>query len=136
MPLMTWNERLSVGVASLDEDHKKLVAMLNQLFDAINSGHGKEALAKILDDLIAYAKTHFAHEETFFTRTSYPQFAEHKLEHDEFTRQVLEVQQKGKNGATGTLSLELMNFLKNWLVDHIQGSDKKYGPHLNRKGIR
>jgi len=135
MPLMTWNEKLSVKVASLDDDHKKLVAMLNQLFDAINSGHGKESLGKTLDDLIAYAKMHFEHEEKFFSQTNYPDFAAHKLEHEKFTQQVLEVQKKCKNGASGTLSLELMNFLKNWLVEHIQGKDQAYGPYLNSKGI-
>ena len=135
MPLLTWNDKLSVGVASLDEDHKKLVTMLNELFDAINSGRGKDALGKILDNLIGYAKTHFGHEETFFAQTNYPQTAEHKQEHDKFTQQVLDVQQKYKSGATGTMSLELMNFLKNWLVGHIQGKDQKYGPYLNAKGI-
>jgi len=135
MPLMTWNEKMSVSVASLDDDHKKLVTMLNQLFDAINSGHGREALGKILDDLIAYAKMHFNHEETMFARTSYPDMVAHKQEHDKFTQQVLEVQKKYKNGGSGTLSLEVMNFLKNWLVEHIQGNDKKYGPYLNSKGI-
>ena len=135
MPLMTWSEKISVGVAELDEDHKKLVAMLNQLFDAINSGHGKESLGKTLDELIAYAVMHFAHEEKFFAQTGYPDAAAHRQEHEKFKRQVLEVQQKCKNGGSGTLSLELMNFLKNWLVDHIQGNDKKYGPYLNSKGI-
>jgi len=132
---MTWNEKMSVGVAELDQDHKKLVTMLNQLFDAINSGHGKESLNKILDEMIAYAATHFAHEEKFFAQTGYPETAAHKQEHEKFKRQALEVQQKCKNGANGTLSLEVMNFLKNWLVNHIQGVDKKYGPYLNSKGI-
>ena len=132
---MTWNEKMSVGVAELDQDHKKLVTMLNQLFDAINSGHGKETLNKILDEMIAYAVTHFAHEEKFFAQTGYPETAAHKQEHEKFKRQALEVQQKCKNGANGTLSLEVMNFLKNWLVNHIQGVDKKYGPYLNSKGI-
>ena len=135
MPLLSWNEKLSVGVASLDEDHKKLVALLNQLFDAIYSGHGKESLGKTLDDMIAYAKTHFNHEEMFFAQTAYPDSAAHHAEHEKFTCRVLEEREKYKKGATGTLSLEVINFLKNWLLDHIQGTDKKYGPHLNSKGI-
>ena len=136
MPLMMWNDKMSVGVAEIDAEHKTLVSMLNDLYDGVQSGHGKEALGKILDGLIAYTAGHFQHEERLFTQTAYPAAAAHKKEHDDLTKQVLDVQAKYKSGATGTLSLEVMNFLKNWLVTHIQGSDKKYGPHLNGKGIR
>ncbi len=135
MPLMTWNERLSVGVKLLDDDHKKLVGMVNQLYDAIQGGKGKESMGPILDGLIDYTKVHFAHEEHLFVQTGYPASSAHKKEHDDLTRQVLDVQQKYKAGVNGTLSLEVMNFLKNWLVNHIQGSDQKYGPYLNSKGI-
>jgi hemerythrin len=135
MPLMTWNEKLAVGVKVLDDDHKKLVGMVNQLYDAIQSGHGKDSLGKILDGLVDYTKIHFAREEQMFAQTGYTDSAAHKKQHDDLTQQVIDVQQKYKAGASGTLSLEVMNFLKNWLVTHIQGSDQKYGPHLNGKGI-
>lgn len=135
MPLMTWTDKLSVGVNVIDDDHKKLVNMVNELYDGITAGKGKEALAKILDELVNYTKIHFDREEQLFAKTGYPAAAAHKKEHDDLTKQVLDVQAKYKNGSVATLSLEVMNFLKNWLVNHIQGSDKKYGPHLNAKGI-
>ena len=135
MPLMTWSEKLSVGVKQLDDDHKKLVGMVNQLYDAIQSGHGKDSLGKILAELITYTTVHFAREEKFFAQTNYADTAAHKKQHDDLTKQVLDVQQKYKAGVSGTLSLEVMNFLKNWLITHIQGSDQKYGPYLNSKGI-
>ena len=135
MPLMTWNDKMSVGVSMLDADHKKLVEMLNELYDAVQNGKGKDSLGKILDSLIDYTKIHFAHEEKFFLQTNYPESAVHKKEHDDLTSQVLDVQKKYKNGASGTLSLEVLNFLKYWLVNHIGAADKKYGPYLNSKGI-
>jgi hemerythrin len=135
MPLMKWTDKLSVGVAALDEDHKKLVGMLNELFDGMQAGRGKEQVGKTLDGLVSYTKVHFAREEKFFAQTGYAASVEHKKEHDDLTKQVIDVQQKYKAGATTTLSLEVMNFLKNWLINHIQGSDQKYGPHLNAKGI-
>jgi len=119
----------------LDEDHKRLVGMVNELFDAMQAGHGREALGRILDGLVQYTKMHFAREESFFTKTSYPVGAAHKQEHDALTRQVLEVQQKYAAGSNAALSLEVMQFLKNWLVQHIQGSDQKYRAHLNAAGI-
>jgi hemerythrin len=136
MPIMEWNEKLSVGVASLDADHKKLVALVNELYDAIQSGKGGDALGRILDGLISYTVHHFRNEEQFFASTGYPASAAHKQEHEALTKQVLVVQQKFKAGATGTLTLEVMNFLRTWLINHIQGSDKKYGPHLNAHGVK
>ena len=136
MPLMNWTDKLAVGVTVLDNDHKKLIVMVNQLFDGIQSGHGKESVGKILDGLIAYTKVHFGNEERYFAQTGYPAAPAHKQEHDDLTRQVVSVQQKYRAGTTNVLSLEVLNFLKNWLVKHIQGSDQKYGPYLNAKGIR
>ena len=136
MPLMSWNEKMSVGVAVIDEEHKKLVAMLNELYDGMQSGKAAESLGKVLDGLIAYTAAHFKHEEDLFAKTGYPAAAAHKKEHDELTKQVLAVQAKYKAGVTGTLSMEVMSFLKNWLITHIQGSDKSYGPHLNSKGVK
>jgi hemerythrin len=132
---MTWNQKLSVGVQVMDDDHKRLVGMLNQLFDAMQAGQGKEVLGCILDDLVDYTKRHFAREEAFFAKTGYPDAEAHHKEHADLTAQVLEVQQKYNSGNDCMLSLELMRFLKNWLTNHIQGADQKYGPYLNSKGI-
>ncbi|HYD31505.1 MAG TPA: bacteriohemerythrin [Azospirillaceae bacterium] len=136
MPLMNWNDKMSVGVQQFDDEHKRLVAMLNDLFDAVQAGKGKDVLGKILDGLIDYTKKHFANEEQHFTKFAYPDLAAHKKEHEDLAKQVLDVQKKYHAGNTATLSMEVMNFLKNWLVKHIQGTDKKYGPFLNAKGVK
>jgi hemerythrin len=132
---MSWNPKLSVGVAVIDDDHQKLVSMVNELYDAIQAGRGKDSLGPTLAKLVDYTKFHFGREEDFMAKTSYPAAVDHKREHDGLTKQVLDVQGKYQSGAAATLSLEVMNFLKNWLLQHIQGSDKKYGPHLNAQGI-
>lgn len=136
MPLMEWNDKLSVGIAPIDRQHQKLVGMLNTLYDGVQAGHGKDVLGKVLDGLIAYTVDHFSFEEKLFAQTGYPASAAHIKEHEDLKRQVLEVQAKYKSGAAATLSLEVMNFLKNWLVKHIQGSDKRYGPHLVAAGVK
>jgi hemerythrin len=135
MPLLTWNERMSVGVATLDQDHQKLVSMLNDLHDQIYAGHGVESVGKTLDGLIAYTAGHFANEERFFAQTNYPAAAAHHKEHADLTQQVLAVRHKYMEGATEALSMEVLSFLKDWLLHHIQGSDKKYSSHLNANGI-
>ena len=134
MPLMTWTDKLGVGVKVLDDDHKRLIDLLNQLDDGMKKGKGKETLGKVLDGLVSYTKFHFAREEEFFAKTGYPA-ATHKKEHDDLVKQVLDLQARYKSGELA-LSLATVDFLKNWLINHIQGTDQKYGPHLNAKGIR
>jgi hemerythrin len=85
--------------------------------------------------LVKYTKFHFAREEKFLPETGYPAAGPHKQQHEALTRQVLDVQKKYNAGATATLSVDVMQFLKNWLISHIQGSDQSYRPHLNAKGI-
>lgn len=136
MPLMNWNDKMSVGVEVFDNDHKKLVGMLNELFDSVQAGKGKQVLGKILDSLVAYTAEHFAREEVLMQKHGFGEFAAHKKEHDDLVKQVLDVQNKYNSGQTATLSMEVMNFLKNWLVKHIQGTDKKYTPFLNAKGVK
>lgn len=136
MPLMEWNQRLSVGITQFDQEHQKLVSMINELFDAVQAGRGKEALGSILDGLIEYTKTHFANEEHFMQKHGYPNLEAHKREHDALTKQVVDIQRKYHSGATAMLSMEVMTFLKNWLIKHIQGTDRQYAPFLQGKGVR
>lgn len=131
---MHWTDNYSVGVGSIDADHKKLVGMVNDLFDGVKEGHGIETVGRVLDGLIAYTVEHFNREEHYFAQTSYPDAAAHKAEHEDLKKQVLEIQAKLKAG-NNTVTLETMGFLKNWLINHIQGTDKKYTEHLNSHGI-
>jgi len=132
---MTWAQIMSVGVKVLDDDHKKLVGMVNELHDGILEGDRAEALGRVLDQLVSYTRIHFSREEALFAKTKYAGAVEHKKEHDELIAKALELQTRYKAGASSMLSLETMSFLKSWLTHHIQGSDKSYGPHLNSNGI-
>lgn len=136
MPLISWSDKMSVGVAALDEEHKQLVELLNALHDGIQAGRAIDVLAQVLDGLVFYTANHFRHEEELFASTGYPASCEHKLEHDHLTGQVMEIQARLQSGAQETLSYEVVNFLKNWLFNHIQGSDKRYGPFFNANGIK
>ncbi|HWT64510.1 MAG TPA: bacteriohemerythrin [Terracidiphilus sp.] len=135
MASMVWNETLSVGVKALDDDHKKLVDMINELLDGILKNRRQETLHKVLDNLIQYTRLHFAREESYFVRTGYPNAAQHIQQHRALVQQVTGLQARLKAGDSSLLSLELMNFLKNWLTRHIMDEDKSYSAHLNSKGI-
>jgi hemerythrin-like metal-binding protein len=133
MAFFEWNSNMSVGVKASDDDHKQLMDMLNRLHEGMKNRQGKEVVGKVLDDLIRYTKFHFAREEEFFDRTGYPA-GDHKREHRELVKQAEELQSRYKSGESA-LSIETLDFLKNWLTIHIQGTDKKYSSHLNANGI-
>jgi hemerythrin len=136
MPLMTWIEEMSVGVKVLDDDHKTLIAMLNELHDGIEAGHARAALESVIEGLSRYTRIHFGREERLFAQTGFPGGEAHKAEHYRLSRRVMNLQSRFESGQSIELSLETLNFLKNWLTDHIQGSDREYGPYFNAKGIK
>lgn len=134
MALITWSPSLSVNVKQFDDQHKKLIDLINKLHDAMKEGKGKDILGDILQSLIEYTKTHFAAEERLMQQHNYGEYEKHKKEHNLLVIQVLDIQKKHKEG-TPVLTQTIMTFLKNWLASHIQGEDQKYGPFLNGKGI-
>jgi hemerythrin len=123
-------------VAVLDEDHKKLVTLLNDLHYGIASGQGTERLGMVLNGLASYAATHFAHEEELFAQTNYPDAEQHIKEHREFTRKLLEIYARYNKGQFDALSRDTFEFLKTWLHNHVLDVDKKYEAHLHANGIR
>ncbi len=124
----------SVGIARIDAQHQRLVDLINDLHAAMVGGEAKSALEKILDGLAAYAVSHFATEEQLMRKFAYPSFEQHKAEHDKLMVQVRFLQDKSR-AKTTTLSLEVMTFLKRWLIGHIANVDKKYTAHLNAAGV-
>ena len=135
MPLMEWTTKLSVGVQQFDEEHQRLVALINELFDAMLAGKGKDVLGHILDGLVSYTKVHFAHEEQFLRVHQFPGFEEHQAEHAVLTEQVMDALQRYRAGAGSSFTMEVLNFLKNWLLKHIQGTDRRYTAFLNDRGV-
>jgi hemerythrin-like metal-binding protein len=133
--LMEWNENLKTGIDSIDAQHRKLVDMLNQLYDGFQKGLGRKVVGIVLDGLISYTSTHFKFEEDIFDRTGYAETPQHKKEHAALVDKVLKVQESFRTDPNAALSEEVMVFLRNWLTNHIMGTDKRYVPHMKSKGI-
>ena len=132
--IMTWSDEYKVNIAHLDEQHKTLMQMINELNNSMESGSERSAIGSILDKLVAYAANHFKAEEKLFDEHGYADTDSHKAKHVDLTNQVLDFQKKFKDGSAD-VTADLMSFLKNWLSDHILGTDKKYGSFLNSKGV-
>lgn len=136
MAFMVWNDRLMTGIAVIDSDHQRLVAMINDLYDAIQAGRSHAQIQGLLGNLTEYTRVHFAREERLFAATSYAEAAEHKAEHDGMVCWVEEILAQVEKATAVAPSLEVMNYLKDWLFDHILGSDQRYVPHLTAAGVR
>jgi hemerythrin len=135
MAIIKWDDSLSVNVAEIDKQHQKLVGMINDLNDAMRERQGKDALGKIITGLMNYAVTHFSTEERYFDQFGYPETVSHKKEHSKFAQQVSTFKTKFDTEPLG-LSIEVINFLSDWLQNHIMSIDKKYGPFFNEKGLK
>ncbi len=135
MAFLTWSDKLSVGVETLDNQHKVLIETLNDLHAAMMKGQARSVAGKILNSLVEYTRDHFASEEAMMESAQYPALPAHRLMHRELTKQVEEYVGRYEKGDI-TLGVHLLTFLSDWLTKHIQGEDQKYGPCLNEHGIR
>ncbi len=134
MAIVEWSDSLSVKVREIDLQHKKLVQLVNDLHEAMLKKETKNVLGSIIQELANYTVEHFATEEKYFDKFGYPETEQHKKEHKEFVQQVVDFQ-KGFESGKILLSMKIMKFLKDWLVNHIMGTDHKYVEFFNEHGL-
>ncbi len=136
MAQLQWNDSLSIGVGPIDEQHKAWIDRYNSLASAIETRQGPRRVAETLGFLVDYTAFHFAAEEKHMSASGYPGLGEHQARHGELQaalgRLVDDFQEEG---ATHILADFLQTFLGNWLVDHIQSVDVRFGAHLRDEGI-
>ncbi len=134
MSLISWSDSYSVRVASFDEQHKKLIVLIDELYHAMKQEKTKDVMENLLKELAKYTVYHFKGEEELMLQYNYPEMVTHKKEHDVFVKMITDYQDQFIAGKK-TISLELFNFLCDWLINHINGTDKKYGAFFNSKGL-
>ena len=135
MPLITWSNMLSTGIGEQDNQHKKLIDLINQLNAAMQAGKSAEVLGKVLSELVNYTVFHFGYEEKLMGQHNYTDTPAHKAEHIKFVQTVGEFKKKFDAG-NAVVSVEIMNFLRNWLTGHIMKTDKKMGQELAKVGVK
>jgi len=131
MELIKWTDKYTLGIQEIDNQHKGLVVIINELFTYMSEGKAKEKMEDVFDHLTEYTKKHFSAEELMLYRYAYKDIEEHKVEHKKFIEK-LEAFKKDFNNSKITISLEVLNFLKDWLLNHILISDKKYATHISK----
>ncbi len=132
---VTWKDEYSVGIESIDRDHKKLLNLINNLQNSALYYTGEDFERQALKELVDYTEYHFKREETLMEENGFPDFESHRQEHQKMTEKVKEMVVAYERDDEKTI-VELAQFLKNWLISHINGSDQEYSGYLIKKGVK
>jgi len=130
-----WKDEYSVGIDSIDQQHRKLLHLINQLQTAVEYSTGEEFEREALNELVDYTKTHFTYEEGLMEQNAYPDFEPHKAQHEAMIKKVGEVLAEYEQDHD-TAMTNAAAFLKDWLINHINGTDKQYSSFLIEKGVK
>jgi hemerythrin-like metal-binding protein len=136
MPFLTWEPKFSVGIAEIDNQHKKIIELSNVLYAAVTKRESRLVISEVVQKIAEYARYHFLTEESLMEKHHYPEadFQEHKKEHENFRVQVEKFLSRDERKDV-TLTVDVAQFLSDWLDHHITKIDKKYSPFLNSKGV-
>lgn len=132
--LVRWQEDFSVGIEGVDDQHRKLLDLINGLWDAIVRGAGNGELLALVDELDRYTGYHFSDEEVAMRVAGYPQLVEHSLAHRGFVERIGRERERLQQG--GHASLDLVRFLQDWLLQHIAVQDKHYAAFVMESSAR
>lgn len=129
MQFLKWIPTYSVHIKEMDNQHTKLMEMINELHSAITTGQGNEKVGGILKGLIVYVEKHFGEEEKLMRQFKFPHYSVHKAEHEKLTARVVDLHKRLMSGQ-GPTGYELLHFMRTWLIDHIQEKDLEYGNYI------
>ncbi len=132
---LDWEDKYSVGVEEIDNQHKRMFEVINELLDAINTNSTEESLGHIIESLIQYKKFHFATEEKYFKEFNYDETIEHINKHKEFNDKLNALKEKYLN-YTVEFAFELVDFLEDWLLNHLTVVDQKYIKCFHEHGLK
>jgi hemerythrin len=132
MSYLKWSDKYSLNVEEIDEQHKKLVGLVNDMYDAMHAGKGRDMIGTVIAEFVAYTDYHFTAEERLLRQNGYPEYAEHKEMHDNLSRKAHSIKEAFDSGNTPT-AIEVMLLLTNWLNTHILEEDRKYKPYAESK---
>jgi hemerythrin-like metal-binding protein len=131
MVFFEWNEKYELGIESIDNDHKVLVGLIDDIYVALSKGDAQIIVHKTVSQLVDYAKIHFKREEYYMQMINYSEQFKHESEHKVFSKKVDDFVEKLDAGIAN-ITLEVISFLRDWLINHIQQTDKKLGDELKK----
>jgi len=140
MILIPWKDQYSVQVKEIDEQHKKLLIIINQLYEAIKSQSSHKNLVTLVKELIDFSEYHFTTEEKYFDLCNYEDKEPHKKEHQKFKEKILTTYNTCRSsecqGQELEIAFELIDFMEDWFVEHFISMDQKYIPCFKKYGLK
>ncbi len=133
--MIKWGDKYYFGISIIDKEHKKFIDIINKAFVAKEHNDNPEEVKELLKGMTNYALTHFTTEETYMIKFNYPGYKYHKEEHHDFTMTTIANLRKIIKGDY-QITNEKLEYLKRWLVNHIQGTDKKYVDCFIKNGLK
>ncbi len=133
--MIEWDDKYSVNVSLIDEEHKKFIDIINKVLVAKEHRNNRKEILGILIKIYEYAQKHFKTEETYMEKFGYSDYLFHKEEHQEFSLTILSYRIKLMN-SNYQIANDIFIFLQRWLVNHIQGTDKKYIDCFIKNGLK
>ena len=132
---LKWDDNYAVGIALFDEQHKKIMEMLNRLLDAVKHEGRVEKCGEIVNELITYSSLHFGTEEAAMKKYGYPHFQKHYDEHNAIKTKLGDLHKKCVEGDI-LHTMEILKFITHWIDNHLKDIDMNYGPFLVEKGYK
>jgi hemerythrin len=132
---LIWKDEYSVDVEEIDNQHKNFIATVNKLVEIVNAVPDEKAIMDIVQGLIVYKHVHFATEEKYFHQFNFEGAVEHEAAHKDFNERLEKLQNEYK-GKTIELAFALVDFLENWLIDHLLTMDQKYKKCFSEHGLK
>jgi hemerythrin len=132
---LKWEDKFTVGIKAIDDDHKKLIQLMVDLWDSIEMGKGRTIIVDVLQKLLDYTRTHFTDEEKIMIANNYPDYDQHKTDHDRFVNEVMNAA-KDYIEKRAIPTQKILTFLARWLMGHILVYDKNLGKFLTAKGLK
>lgn len=133
--LIEWSSKYHIGINEIDSQHKILVDIINKLYASFGSNSTKKEIKKNLNELLDYTVYHFGNEEKYFAKFGYKDSPAHLAQHQKFIERIKKFADEFEDGDS-TVSLDIINFLKDWLINHILKIDSRYVPLFKERGIK
>lgn len=130
--LFVWDDIYKTGITEIDQDHKGLVNLINDLYEAMQDGSGGALLLPIFSALKHYTKTHFTKEELYMVECGAPDQKKHLQEHNLMLAKLADLESRHRKGEAA-ISLQTLTFLRDWLKNHICVVDQAMASQLKSK---
>lgn len=135
MGVITWKDEYATGVAKIDEEHKRLVEMINDAHAGADNLPDGKAAKVVISEMREYASSHFKTEEELMERYGYPDKEEHLRAHEAFLKKVESSESEFASDSFVPAAVKVVSYLADWLVNHILKTDIKFGRFLKEQGV-